>query len=110
MHEPLQGAVEAAAVAEVAVERHADAPGARPVEARRRERAQRPPLLGEALGDREAPARVGADVCPAIALVGVLAVELGERREAPRRPEAVLEVADGRFDCVSGVQAVAWKA
>jgi hypothetical protein len=71
---------------------------ARPVEARRRVRAQRPPLLGEVLGDREAPARVGADVCPAIAPVGVLAVELGERREAPRRSEAALEVADGRFD------------
>jgi len=39
-----------------------------------------------------------ADVCPAVAPVGVLAVELGERREAPRRPEAALEVADGRFD------------
>jgi hypothetical protein len=53
---------------------------------------------------------VGADVCPAVAPVGILAVELGERREAPRRPEDAVEVADGRCDCVSGVQAVAWKA
>jgi hypothetical protein len=68
------------------------------VEAPRRQRPQRRAFLGEPLGDREAAGRVRALVADPVAPAAVLLLELDERAEPPRRPEAALEVADGRFD------------
>src|SRR5919202_2206781 len=55
-------------------------------------------LHGEPLGDREAPARVDADVADRIAPVAVLLVEIGERGDPPCRPEARLEMAHRALD------------
>src|SRR5712691_6246683 len=91
-------AVEAAAVAQIAIQRHAHGAPGRPVEALRRQRPQRAPLLLEALLDREAPTRVGAAVADLLAPLGVLTVELAQRAEAARRPEARLQVAHRRLN------------
>src|SRR5204862_8332758 len=73
-------------------------PCRRPVEALRRQRPQRPPLLLEPLLDREAAARVAAPVADLVAPVGVQTIELAQRAEAARRPEARLEIAHRRLD------------
>ena len=98
VHESLGRAIEAAALAQVAIQWDAHAPGARPVEASGRQRPQHLSLLGQALGDREAAGCVPAGVADLLAPVGVPAVELGERAETPRRPEAALEIPHRRLD------------
>jgi hypothetical protein len=70
----------------------------RPVEAKRRQRPQRLPLLGEALLDEEATGRVRAPVADSVAPIGVLAVELVQLGEATSGPKASLEVTHRRFD------------
>jgi hypothetical protein len=69
-----------------------------PIEARRRQRPQRRPLLAEPLVDQEATGRVQPPVADGIAPLGVLLVEFAQVREAARRPETCLEVAHSRFD------------
>src|SRR5206468_701305 len=64
----------------------------------RRQRPQRAPLLLEALLDQKAAARVPAPVADLVAPVGVQTVELAQRAEAARRPEAGLQVAHRRLD------------
>jgi hypothetical protein len=98
VHEPLRRPVEAAAVAQVAIERHPRAAMPGPVEARRRQRTQRCPLLGEPVVDTEATSRVHAHVGHAIAPAHVLLVELAEAAEAAGRPETALEIAHRRLD------------
>jgi len=98
VHEPLGRTVEAAAVLQVAVDRHPHAAITGGVEARRRQRPQRRALLSEALGDREAAARVDARVADPVAPVDVLVVELAQAAETASRPEAGLEVTHGRLD------------
>jgi hypothetical protein len=78
VYERLRRAVEAAAVAQVAVDRHSRRPVARRVETRRRQRPQRSTLLGELLVNAEAACRVHPAVAGPVAPAGVLLVELGQ--------------------------------
>src|SRR5439155_25353872 len=98
LHERGGRAVEAAAVTQVAVGRHPHQPAGRPVETLRRQRPQCPPLLFEPLLDQKTATRVATPVADLVAPVGVLAVELAQRAEAARRPEARLQVAHRRLD------------
>jgi hypothetical protein len=98
MHERLGRPVEGAAVAQVAVERHARLARVGVVEARGWQAAERPPLLGQALPDREASRGVQAAVADPIAPGSVLLVELVERGDLPAGPEARLQVAHRTLD------------
>jgi hypothetical protein len=77
-------------VAQIAIERHARLSRIGVVEASGRQRAQRDPLLGQALVHGETPGGVQAAVADSLAPVAVLLIKVFERRDPPGRPKASL--------------------